>query len=193
MWRIKMKKFVTVWILCATIALPLSAGTEVEIAVITRAINFHFKRTQPFYRSNHIVAAATRQNFATDELPMVKEVIADARAVEEITAKSGLSAETLTLDKAVDTGVVDLSKFRTGNQYDWRQIAEAYPQADVVFEVSPPIFDRPAQYAVVRLDATRLRGSDTGLPFSILYGLKQGVDHQWEVTQLVAPCCAPKR
>ena len=66
---------------------------------------------------------------------MVNEVVADARAVDEIAAAAREPAASLTLDPSVIPGVVDLSRFRTeGGKYEWRPIAEAYPQAAALFE-----------------------------------------------------------
>ena len=187
-----MKTSLAVWMLCAAVAVPVTAGDELELAVISRAIEFHFDRTRPFDRGRYVVAAVTRQKLETDGVPMLTEVIFDPRAVEEMTG-SAAPAESRTLDTTVDAGVVDLSKFKTAGQYDWRQIVEAYPEARLLVEASRPIFDSSERYAVIRLDRTRLHGGDAGVSTSILYGLEKGPDLQWQVTQLVAPCCARKQ
>lgn len=183
-----MKNFVASLIV-ATLALPVCAVDYNETVVIAKVLEYHFRRTHPYFRDSSIVSAATRVPSSADGALMVGEVIGDAAVADQTTLALSRRSSRIILPDTTAKNIFDLSKFATNETYDWTRVAEAFPEAVVAFEVSRPTFDSKSERAIVRLDGMKLRGSNVGRPFAMLYSAGRAPGGEWKVTYSVAPCC----
>ena len=172
-------KFARTVFACLTliqVSSPAYANDVQEIRTVL--LNFHIRRTQPFYRGHAIAAEEPRAVKPGDRPWLVAGVegdLVDERNLQPARSKSD----------ALGYVTVRFTDYKTADAYDWPKLASAFPKARVAFELSEPRVD--GEYAIVRLDVTSLR--DPQNPSStLLYRFRKTSDG-WVVVGAIAPCC----
>lgn len=175
-------------VLLAFVSAAHAAAEPADADLMTKVLEYHFARTQPFYRHVAIVDDRTRPADPQDRPWMAEEVVKDQEAAQQVLAAVNGEKERLTVPNGVTDrySVVDLKAFETSSGYDWKKIADQYPEAKVVFRISHPVFDSAHRFAVLRLDGHTL---PAGHDITLLYALAPGRDGAWRVFNFIAPCC----
>lgn len=170
------------------VAAPVLCADNRDADLIGTVLEYHFARTQPFFRGAAIVSSRSHAA-PEDEVMMIEQIVKDARIADQLAASPARNVVDLT---ASGPGYVvgEIPRSAPTGELNWKEAAERFPHANVAFEVSTPRLTNDESYAVVRIDGTPLRGNNAGRPFSILYSASRSVAGKWTIASFVAPCCA---
>ncbi|MBV9497187.1 MAG: hypothetical protein JOZ54_23330 [Acidobacteria bacterium] len=125
-------------------------------------------------RANKVILLAGATN--TAPLPSAK-VADDLKSdFQSKNAKAGTVAQ-----MQPPVRIADVASLRGANGYEWKQIAEKYPEADMLVELSRPGFNRAQNTAVISATMVKPNGAKT-----YVYQLKRK-DGQWVVDGLEGP------